>query len=275
MKNQPFDAHSALARQFLSVAMAAARNAGRLLLDRMGKDFPMEKAPGDFVTAADRLSQEAIAKELEIAFPDHQIWGEENTQPAGWQTGFCWIIDPLDGTMNYIHRLPNFSVSIGLVHKGVPLIGVVHDPCLNETFTAIRGGGAFRNGLPIHVSSCQQLRSSLLVCSFPPRVESDSPELRRFLRVVQLATLRRLGSAALNLCYVAMGRLDGYWASTLSVWDVAAGILIAAEAGAVVTALDGSPFCLAQPQLCAVATEALQAELLPRLQLNEGHVSTA
>lgn len=254
---------------FREIALRAAESAGRVLMAALGRAAVQEKAPGDLVTEADHASQAEIQRMLLGKFPDHQFWGEESERrPTAWESGFCWVIDPLDGTKNFVHQLPSFSVSIALLHCGVPVVGVVHDPWLQETYSAVRGQGAELNGKKLVPSKCIQLRSALLVFSFPARVQTDTPELRRFNRVAAHATLRRLGSAALNLCYVASGRLDGYWASTLNLWDIAAGMLIAEEAGAFATHLEGRPLDWADPRFIATSTRELHGELFPLLQLD-------
>lgn len=259
---------SAELADFLEVALTAARSAGAILMQAMGRVAVKEKAPGDLVTDADHASQAEIQRILFAKYPTHQFWGEESAQPSEWTSGFCWVIDPLDGTKNFVHQLPSFSVSIALMYRGEPVVGVVHDPWLGETYSAVRGGGALLNDAPIAPSNCSRLSSALLVFSFPARVQPDTPELQRFNRVVPHAALRRLGSAALNLCYVASGRLDGYWASTLSLWDIAAGMLIAHEAGAFATHLEGRAIEWSDPRFITTATEALHAELFPLLQLD-------
>ncbi len=253
---------------FSTTAIQAAQHGGAILLDLLGKVASTSKGPGDLVTEADLLSQQAIENRIRQQFPNHLFLGEESTGHVAWQKGFCWVVDPLDGTMNFVHRLPSFSVSIGLLLDGVPIIGVVFDPILQEIFTAIAGQGATLNGQPIRRSNCVLLEDSLLVSSFPGRVASDCLELKRFTRVVQRATMRRLGSAALNLCYVGCGRLDGYWASTLNVWDIAAGILIAEEGGARGTHLSGQPLNLSDPQILVSATAELHSQLLPLLDVS-------
>jgi len=259
--------HAELA-SFRGIALEAAVSAGRLLMAALGRVAVREKAPGDLVTEADHASQAEVHRILLGKFPEHQFWGEESERPANWESGFCWVIDPLDGTKNFVHQLPSFSVSIALLYRGVPVVGVVHDPWLQETYTAIRGQGAELNGQPVAPSICSRLGSALLVFSFPSRVNVDTPELHRFNRVAPHATLRRLGSAALNLCYVASGRLDGYWASTLNLWDIAAGMLIAEEAGAYATHLDGRAVDWSDPRFIATSTRELHAELFPLLQLD-------
>lgn len=254
----------------LDLAVFAAKKAGKHLLGRLGKANSREKGPGDWVTEADLESQSLIFEEIRRRFPSHALMGEEaDASEVPWKRGWCWIVDPIDGTKNFIHRLPSFSVSIGLFLDGRPLVGVVYDPLMDELFSAVRGEGAWLNGDPIQPSGCESLERSLLVSSFPARVGPQSPELRRFNKVVQRASMRRLGSAALNLCYVACGRLDGYWASTLSLWDIAAGMLVAEEAGVAITGLDGGPFDYSSTCFSATATGSLGQQLLPLLQVND------
>jgi myo-inositol-1(or 4)-monophosphatase len=252
---------------FLTAALDAAALAAEYLREQLGRVTAREKQVRDLVTEADLGSQALVEKTLLGCFPDHRFLGEESASQIDWRDGFCWVVDPLDGTMNFVHELPSFSVSIALLHHGEPLVGVVHDPWLREVFHVMRGGTPMLNAKPARPSSCTQLGRALLVSSFPATVTADSPELKRFCRVVQRASMRRLGSAALNLCYVGCGRLDGYWASTLSLWDLAAGMLFAREAGAIATHLDGGPVDLARPEFLVAATAELHAELLPLLQL--------
>lgn len=253
--------------EHLRFATELAHRVGDYLRPLSGSTEFREKGPGDVVTKADEVAQAMIFREIQSRFPASQVLGEEGAPNPDWNRGLCWIVDPIDGTRNFIAGLPSFSISIGLVEAGEPVMGVVHDPLLGETFTAVRGTGATRNGVPISPSRTTQLGRSLLVYSLPPRVRPDHPEMRRVNRVVQQASTRRLGSAALNLCYVACGRLDGYWASTLSLWDIAAGILIAREAGCTIQGLDGAAYRLGDAAFCVTATPELGAELLPLLQV--------
>jgi myo-inositol-1(or 4)-monophosphatase len=252
---------------FQAIAEEVAKQAGKFLLGQAGIAKIREKAPGDYVTSADEAAQALIFSELSRHFPSHSLLGEEESTDADWKKGFCWVIDPIDGTRNFIYGLPSFSVSIALMLHGQPIVGVVHDPMLAETYVACSGRGAWVNGKSIAPTAMESLDQSLLVCSFPARVHSDTPELMRFNRVVQRATLRRLGSAALNLCYVACGRLDGYWATSLSLWDFAAGMLIAKEAGAATRDLDGLEFRFEKNEFCVTSTTQLGDELLPLLRL--------
>lgn len=185
---------------------------------------------------------------------------------SGGESNYRWIVDPLDGTTNYVHNLPGFTVSIGLERGGAIVAGVVYDPTLDECFVASLGGGAFLNGRPLQTSRCRLLREAMVAASLSPRIERDTLEIAGFMEVlIACHSLRRLGSAALNLCYTAAGRLDAYWAMSAKVWDIAAGILIVSEAGGVVTDVAGSPLKLADPRCACSATPELHAELLDTL----------
>lgn len=253
---------------FLAAAIDASAQAADYLRGQLGRVTAREKQVRDLVTEADHGSQALIEAALLGSFPDHRFLGEESLEKVDWRDGFCWVVDPLDGTMNFVHGLPSFSVSIALLHHGQPVVGVVHDPWLREVYSVIRGGRALINNVPARPSGCTDLARSLLVSSFPATVAADSLELRRFNRVVQRASMRRLGSAALNLCYVGCGRLDGYWASTLSLWDMAAGMLFAQEAGCVATSLDGGAIDWTRPEFLVAATRELHGDLLPLLKVD-------
>jgi myo-inositol-1(or 4)-monophosphatase len=255
----------------LKVAISAARaGAGELMSRRLSRSV-REKAPKDLVTDADLASQAAIYAILRQAFPHDAFVGEEDghTEPrpdvrAGDPASpGCWIVDPLDGTVNFVHRLQNFAVSIGYYFAGKMVVGVVYDPVYEELFHGVDGGGAFVNGQPVRVSDCREISQSLVACSFRAGILQDSPEVARFARVLeQTQSLRRLGSCALNMCYVADGRLDAYWATNVSSWDSAAGTVVAREAGATITAYDGSPLDDWNPRFCLSATPELHQSLL-------------
>lgn len=252
---------------YLTVCERAARAGGKVLLEWQGRINPREKAPKDLVTEADFASQEIIRGIIHDAFPDHDFLGEEDEGPedAG-DAEFRWIVDPLDGTVNYVHRLPTFAVSIGLERRGELVAGVIFNPVSQECFSAAVGCGANLNGRPIQVSSCESLRRALVAASLSADVERDSDQVKRYLELlVASRSLRRLGSAALNLAFVAAGRLDGYWATTVKIWDVAAGIVIVREAGGIITNLEGGPISLSRPHLAAASTKALHSELVTAL----------
>ena len=245
----------------LSAAIAAADAAGKILLDWSSKFTVTDKGPKNPVTEADLASQASIVTQLSSQFPEHGFAGEEDNLPAELHrpdAEFQWVIDPLDGTVNYIHQLPSYSVSIALLKQGQPVAGVVHDPVMAETYAASLGGGATLNSQPIAASQCELLDRALVVTSLPGNVQPSSPDLQSFLSILfQAQAIRRLGSAALNLCYVAAGRLDAYWAESINLWDVAAGVLILQEAGGTVRHIDDKHFDPQDPRLIGTATPAL------------------
>jgi myo-inositol-1(or 4)-monophosphatase len=213
-------------------------------------------------------------KLIREAFPEHGFVGEETVpasqvaEPPSRTPGeCCWIVDPLDGTLNYVRELPNYAVSVALRRGQEILVGGVYDPELDEYFAAAQGQGATLNGRRLATATCTQLAHALVAASLPTEVPRDSPDVRRFIEVMHRAqAIRRLGSAALNLCYVAAGRLDAYWATCVKVWDVAAGQLIVREAGGHLTHPDGTEFTLDRPQLVAAATAPLHGELVEVLR---------
>ena len=212
---------------------------------RFGQDFQIDKKGTiDLVTEVDveveRMFRDLIAKR----FPDHQILAEELGGASAVPPGPCWVFDPIDGTTNYAHGLPIFCASLALEIDGVPELAAVYDPNRRELFTAEKGRGAFLNGKPICVSSASHLVDALLVTGFPYDVHSRVDEIVGLFGafVAQARAVRRLGSAAVDLCWVAAGRMDGFWESDLKPWDMAGGALIVAEAGGRVTAMDGQPF---------------------------------
>lgn len=258
-------------QQHLEVAVTAARAGAKELLRYWDSRTVSEKAPKDLVTDADLASQKAVREILMDAFDDYAFVGEEQGEtepPAAVRAGEtdappCWVVDPLDGTVNYVHQLQSFAVSIGLYQAGKMRFGVILDPVTDELYTAIDQHGAYLNGQPIHTSGCEDLSQALVACSFPAGVKGDSPEVSRFVKILERCrSLRRLGSCALNMCYVAAGRLDGYWATNVSAWDSAAGIVIAREAGAQLTAYDGSPLDDWLPRFCVSASGPLQETMI-------------
>ena len=257
---------------FIDVCEEAARAGGKLLLDMQDSITVREKNPKDLVTEADIASQNAIRAVLHTAFPEHAFLGEEESPGDGdlesaLKAEFCWVVDPLDGTTNYVHRLQTYSVSIALMHLGIPVAGVVYDPVLGDCYRAVRGGGAWLNRQPISTSGCTSLEQSLLAASFSANVARNSLEVLRFVEILhRCRALRRLGSAALNLSYVAAGRLDGYWATSVSIWDVAAGLLLVQEAGGCIGSLTEGEVDWAKPQFVASASAPLQQTLTKAIQ---------
>ncbi len=222
----------------LAVAVRAARRAASVLVDaaRDLKRLPsFSKEHGDIVTTADADAEDAIVATLRTAFPDHAILGEESGEIPGARegVGFKWIVDPLDGSANFAHGYPYYAISIALAHASELTHAVVLDPVHDELFTAVTGKGAQLNGTPLRVSSCTQLADALVGTVFPTRASPLMPTYLPVLNALltQCAGLRRAGACALDLCYVASGRLDGMFTMSLKGWDVAAGALIVKEAG--------------------------------------------
>ncbi|MBM2810866.1 MAG: Inositol-phosphate phosphatase [Chloroflexi bacterium] len=227
----------------LAVASDAARVAGELLRSSFGKTLHIRhKGEIDLVTEADEAAERLIVDEIQRHFPTDSVLAEEGTT-GGDDGERLWIIDPLDGTTNFAHNYPVFSVSIALEVGGVMQIGVVYQPLLNEMFTAVRDRGAFLNGLPIHVSHINRLSDSLLCSGFPYEREVIAEAIKLWGPVLQVAeAVRRDGSAAIDLCYVAMGRFDGFWERGLKPWDIAAGSLVVREAGGRLSDYSSQPF---------------------------------
>jgi myo-inositol-1(or 4)-monophosphatase len=246
---------------FLTLCEKAAQAGAQTLVDWIGRFQVREKGPADLVTEADSASQEAIRRVLMTAVPDHGFVGEEGAAAINANAEYCWVADPLDGTTNYVHQVPHYAVSLALLHRGRPIVGVVLDPVSRETYSAASGQGAFLNGKAIHTSDVRVLSQALVAASFSARVPADSPEIDQFTAaLLNCQAVRRTGSAALNLAYVAAGRFDGFWAQSTQSWDVAAGVLLVEEAGGVVTLLGGEPFDLKVPHPVASANADLHAE---------------
>ena len=243
----------------LASCVACARAGGRVLMDYWGKRGTYaihEKGRNDFVTVVDREAEEAIVRLVRARFPDHAIEAEESAPREG-TVGFRWYIDPLDGTTNFIHGYPLFSVSVGVADPQGMRAAAVFDPLRSEMFTAARGRGAFLNGEPIRVSGAEKLSRALLVTGIPFRsLDRLDPYLASFRAFILGASgIRRDGSAALNLAYVACGRYDGFWEMSLSSWDVAAGSLIVREAGGVVSDFLGRSGYLESGDIIAATPE--------------------
>jgi len=272
-------------QDLLEFTLAAARAAGCVLLEHFEGELTVttKSSDIDLVTSADRAAEAAVLGRITRDFPEDWILAEESGRIGGDSPDprpppgvLQWVLDPLDGTTNFTHRFPHFSVSIALVDHEGPRLGVVHDPTRGETFYAIRGGGAFvdsprtraRHGQPqpLGVTATRALRLALVATGFAyTRATSPTNNLLEFNRVVpQVRCIRRAGSAALDLAYVAAGRLDAYWEYHLQPWDVAAGALLVREAGGVLTRIDGGPWDLRHGDLVAAGpalAPVLQAEL--------------
>jgi myo-inositol-1(or 4)-monophosphatase len=249
----------------LNIAVKAARRAGAII-NRAALEGAFEvraKNRNDFVTQVDQAAEQAILDIVRRAYPDHGVLAEESGAAAGARDEYRWIIDPLDGTTNFIHGFPQYCVSIALEHKGTLAQAVVYDPAKNELFTASRGRGAFLDDRRIRVSKCAHLKDALVGTGFPFK---EVARIDRYLG--QLSTLmqgsagvRRAGAAALDLAYVAAGRLDAFWESGLAPWDMAAGALLIQEAGGLVSDLEGKADYLARGEIAA-GTPKVLPELL-------------
>ena len=241
--------------EYLTVAVKAARAAGRILMRSYGKltraDLS-QKGDSDWVTTIDHASEETIIRILIKAFPDHTVKAEESS-PTAAESVYQWLIDPLDGTINYMHQFPAFCISIALAVSGQLEVGVVYDPLREELFTARRGYGSRLNGRRIRVSTQEVIRESLLATGFPLRAkERLNAYLESFRRVfLETGSIRRAGSAALDLAYTACGRFDGFWEMALSSWDMAAGALLVEEAGGEVTDFFGKNSYLSSGHIAA------------------------
>jgi myo-inositol-1(or 4)-monophosphatase len=237
----------------LNFAIRVAQDAGRLLRDRVGTKFDIGlKGDINVVTEVDLASERLIREAIATHYPKHQILGEEGGLDE-ITSEYRWIVDPLDGTSNYAHGYPVFAVSIALEHLGETVLGVVYDPMRDELFAAERGCGAALNNRPIRVSSIDRLISSLLSTGFPYDIKTSRltnlDHWENFAMHAQ--ALRRDGSAALDLCYIACGRFDGFWELNLGPWDTAAGAIIAKEAGGRVTSFTGGEFSHYKPEILA------------------------
>ena len=256
-------------------ACEAARLGGEVLNKWLGKISPTKKGFRDWVTQADFESQQVIKDFLYAEFPNHRFVGEGELEVTSGSDNnlssseFCWIVDPLDGTTNYVHQLRSFAVSVGLYKNKTAIAGAVVDPVLGECYSAAKEQGARLNGKPIQTSRQTDLEKSLFVFSFGRGAKRDGIEVARFLNILENAgSIRRLGSAALNLCYVACGRTDGYWATSLAKWDVAAGWLIAVEAGATLADFTGAEIDMERPHFCVTASQELYDQIKPLLNIS-------
>jgi myo-inositol-1(or 4)-monophosphatase len=232
---------------FLATAIEAVIRAGDVQMAHFGGDMQVDKKGAiDLVTNIDTEVERGFRAMIAERFPDHVVLGEEFSAAAERDDipRFCWVFDPVDGTTNYAHGLPIFCSSLSLEIDGEPVVGAIYDPTRRELFTAERGHGAWLNGKPLRVSTPDALIDSLLVTGFPYSVQQESGELvglfAEFLR--HSRAVRRLGSAALDLCYVAAGRFEAFWEQKLNPWDISAGALIVEEAGGRVTDSTGAPF---------------------------------
>lgn len=250
-------------KELSETALSAAQQAGKILRQKVNTALKIDyKGRINLVTEADRLAEKVIITTIANHFPEHQILSEETPFIAG-QSDFKWIIDPLDGTTNFVHGFPFFAVSIGLEYQKELLLGIVHVPLTGETFSAFRNQGAFLNGKPIRVSRIEKLSGSLLATGFPYEENVSFKRNFDFFRQIYPLTqgVRRAGSAAIDLCYTACGRFDAFWELDINAWDVAAGALIVREAGGKLINMDGSQFSIYDRQILAT-NGLIEAELL-------------
>ncbi len=265
---------------YMTTAIEAVVKAGAIQLEKFGSDLHIDmKGTIDLVTEADVAVERMFRALVAERFPDHQILAEEMGGASSAPAGPCWIFDPIDGTTNYAHGLPIFCASLALEIDGVPEIAAVYDPTRKELFTAERDGGAFLNGKPIRVSRAERLVDAMLVTGFPYDVHSRVDEIVGLFGdfVGKARAVRRLGSAAIDLCYVAAGRMDGFWETDLKAWDIAGGALIVAEAGGVVTDTDGRPFVSRGGHVLAAnaPVHAAMVEVIRAFRERRGRKTTA
>src|ERR1700733_1047203 len=254
----------------LNVMTAAARKAGRSLKRDFGEVEHLQvslKGPANFVTAAAPRTEEILQAELTKARPGYGFLGEEGGRTAGEDKSHCWIVDPLDGTTNFLHGIPQFAISIGLEREGVIVAGVIYNPANEELFTAERGKGAFLNDQRLRVAARRRMSEAVVACGLPHMGRGDLALFRGEIAVVQerVAGLRRFGAAALDLAWVAAGRFDAFWERDLAPWDMAAGILMVREAGGFATDLGGEDGMFAKKQIIA-GNEYLHKDLLHALK---------
>lgn len=257
----------------LNIAVRAARRAGTIIsrsLNRLDEIQVDQKGHQDFVTRVDKEAEAAIIDTLLTAYPEHAILAEESGRSG--ESDYLWIIDPLDGTTNFVHGYPQFAVSIALQVNGVVEQGVIYDPCRDELFTATKGAGALLDNRKIRVSRCRKLNQSLLATGFPVRnpetLKKFMPTLNEFLTTT--SGIRRAGAAALDLAYVACGRIDGFWEFGLQPWDIAAGALLVQEAGGIVSTpeqqdnyLNSGDILAATPAIHALMGNAIADAMKP------------
>jgi len=265
MNNADKETYTVSGKSFTAVAINTASKAGEWIKSKLGQtlDVQRKSAPHDLVTEVDKGSEKLIRKLIHTYFPTHAILGEEGVEPSAEAIGsaveeasreeYVWIVDPIDGTTNFVHGLPFFSVSLALAHRGEVIVGVVYDPSRDELFVAEKGKGAYVHGRRMTVSPEETLADSLIATGFPNDRERTLPEALRQLSAVapHIRNIRAGGSAALHLAYVAAGRLSGFWEANLNAWDTAAGILLVQEAGGRVSDFEGRPFTLSTRDIVA------------------------
>jgi myo-inositol-1(or 4)-monophosphatase len=254
----------------LNVMVAAARKAARSLTRDFREVEKLQvsvKGPGNFVSAADHRAEAILREELAKARPGYGFLGEEGGLVAGSDKTHTWIVDPLDGTTNFLHGIPQFCISIGLERQGTMIAGVIYNPIADELFTAERGKGAFLNDQRLRVAARRDLTEAVFACGLPHRGRGDLALFRSEFEAIadKVAGLRRFGAAALDLAWVAAGRVDAYWERDISPWDIAAGLLLVREAGGFVTDVDGKDTMMQTGSIVA-GNETMHHELLKLLK---------
>jgi myo-inositol-1(or 4)-monophosphatase len=247
--------------------LEAVRAGGALIRGRTGSRMTVQFKSGfaDLVTEVDTAVEQAVRRIISARFPDHGFLGEEGG--GGWEREYTWVLDPIDGTTNFAHTLPNFVCSLACYREKEPLVAAVYDPMRDELFTARRGGGAFLNGVPVQVDPAARLQESLLATSLLWDTRQNRFDRLPAIQALgqQVRGIRSLGAAALELAYVACGRLTAYAQFRLSPWDFGAGVLLVTEAGGTVTQLDGSPLDITRPSSLLASNGRIHAELVSYL----------
>jgi myo-inositol-1(or 4)-monophosphatase len=257
--------------EVLEVAVEAARDAGMLVKQMLGTVDAIEKTKNNLVTAADLAAEDSIIAKIRERFPTHSFCAEERHTTASASSENLWVIDPLDGTNNYAHGIPHFCVSIAYAKKGEVVAGVVFDPLRDECYTALKGEGAFLNGKRIAVSPCDRLDHSIIATGFAydrGRVMEKTLDAIHGLFTSNIRGIRRSGSAALDMCWIACGRFDGYFEYLLSAWDFAAGMIIVREAGGICSDRTGSPLDLTAKSI-ATSNGKIHSEFLDVVRWRE------
>jgi len=254
----------------MNVMIKAARRAGRTLKRDFGEVEQLQvslKGPANYVSAADRRAEQILHEDLVHARPNYGFLGEEGGLQAGADKTHTWIVDPLDGTSNFLHGIPHFAISIALEREGTLVAGLIYNPANDDLFTAERGKGAFLNDQRLRVAARRRMTDAIVACGLPHLGRGDLALARAEIAAVQpnIAGLRRFGAAALDLAWVAAGRFDAYWERDLNAWDMAAGLILVREAGGYVSDLDGGEAMFAKGHIAA-GNETMHGELLRLLK---------
>ncbi|HEY3251327.1 MAG TPA: inositol monophosphatase family protein [Ignavibacteria bacterium] len=252
-------------KKYKQVMFEAADEAAKILIEYFGTKFEIgrKRDYNDLVTEVDKKSEAKIKEVISKYFPEHNVLGEEGGN-LNKKSDHVWIVDPIDGTVNYAHSVPIYCISVALEIKGVVMLGIVYSPMMNEKFWTGKGKGAYLNDKKIHVSKTDNLKDGLLVTGFPYGAKDNMDHcIDHFVNFVRMGLpIRRLGSAAMDICYLACGRFDGFWEVNLNAWDVAAGVLILTEAGGKVTDFFGKPYSIYNKQILATNGKRIHDEMI-------------